>query len=111
MRLPDEKFSDLVEAYDQAERHSVGLYEVATLAYAYGYRAHVKHVESYPLGQQLKESEAMLADAEATAQKQQEEIRRLRSRLDWADALLEPLRAEIARLDAKRSDPVGEAGS
>lgn len=111
MNLPDEKFSDLVEAYDQAERHSVGLHIVATTAYAYGFRAHVKHIESYPLGQQVKEAKAMLADAEATCQKQQEEIRSLRSRLGWAEALLEPLRAEVKKLDAKRSDPAGEAGS
>jgi hypothetical protein len=93
----------LLETYEEHDRHTIAVHAIGKLAYEAGLADALAQIERYPLAQQVKEERAMRHLAEKRGAEIHQELRAHRHREDALIQANHLLKAEILKLDAKRS--------
>jgi hypothetical protein len=100
-----ELFTRAMLTYDAEGLHSAGIAAVVALVRTETRKQVEADAERYPLAERVKDQAELRKLSDHDAEVWRERCRKAEADLQSADMFLTALRARVAELDAKRSDP------
>lgn len=109
--MSDELFTEAMIAYDNADRHSIGIRTIIGIVQKQTRRDVESDFERFPLLQRVRELTVQLSEADERALRLRQTVSEARKDRDDMAMVVVTLRAELALLDSKRNTaPEGDVG-